>query len=63
MPVCYTLELEDGRYYVGESGGLQDFMWGFGMRMAVWSGVLAARDILGECDYETEVRKPGGRTT
>jgi len=47
----------DGRYYVGESGGLQDFMWGFGMRMAVWSGHLAAQDILGKCDYETEVRK------
>ncbi len=48
---------QDGRYYVGESGGLQDFMWGFGMRMAVWSGTLAAKDILGECDYESEVRK------
>lgn len=48
---------QDGRYYVGESGGLQDFMWGFGMRMAVWSGVLAAQDILGQCDYEKEVRK------
>jgi hypothetical protein len=32
-------------------------MWGFGMRMAVWSGTLAAKDILGECDYESEVRK------
>ena len=49
--------LQDGRYYVGESGGLQDFMWGFGMRMAVWSGVLAAKDILGESSYESEVRK------
>ena len=49
--------LQDGRYYVGESGGLQDFMWGFGMRMAVWSGHLAAQDILGKCDYEKEVRK------
>ena len=48
---------QDRRYYVGESGGLQDFMWGFGMRMAVWSGHLAAQDILGNCDYETEVRK------
>ena len=48
---------QDGRYYVGESGGLQDFMWGFGMRMAVWSGVLAARDILGQGDYEEDVRK------
>ena len=48
---------QDGRYYVGESGGLQDFMWGFGMRMAVWSGVLAARDLLGEGDYEEDVRR------
>ena len=48
---------QDGRYYVGESGGLQDFMWGFGMRMAVWSGHLAAQDILGNCNYEAEVRK------
>ena len=48
---------QDGRYYVGESGGLQDFMWGFGMRMAVWSGHLAAQDVLGNCNYETEVRK------
>ena len=49
--------VQDGRYYVGESGGLQDFMWGFGMRMAVWSGHLAAEDILGNCNYEKEVRK------
>jgi flavin-dependent dehydrogenase len=48
---------QNGRYYIGESGGLQDFMWGFGMRMAIWSGHLAAKDILGECDYEKEVRR------
>ena len=48
---------QDGRYYVGESGGLQDFMWGFGMRMAVWSGVLAANDILGKGDYEARCTK------
>ena len=47
----------DGKYYVGESGGLQDFMWGFGMRMAIWSGVLAAKDILGQGNYEKDVRK------
>jgi len=47
----------EGKYYVGEAGGLQDFMWGFGMRYAITSGVLAAKDILGECDYEKEVRK------
>ena len=46
-----------GRYYVGEAGGLQDFMWGFGMRYAITSGVLAAKGILGECNYELEIRK------
>ena len=48
---------ENGRYYVGEAGGLQDFMWGFGMRYAVTSGVLAAHDILGGEDYDKAVRK------
>lgn len=47
----------EGRYYVGEAGGLQDFMWGFGMRYAITSGVLAAKDILGEADYEAEVNQ------
>ena len=51
-----TKYVSDGRYYVGEAGGLQDFMWGFGMRYAITSGVLAAKSILGECDYEREVR-------
>ena len=54
LPDKYVYE---GRYYVGEAGGLQDFMWGFGMRYAITSGVLAAKAVLGECDYETEVRK------
>ena len=47
----------EGKYYVGEAGGLQDFMWGFGMRYAITSGVFAAKDILGECDYEKEIRE------
>ena len=51
-----TKYVTNGRYYVGEAGGLQDFMWGFGMRYAITSGVLAAKSILGECDYEREVR-------
>ena len=49
--------VSEGRYYVGEAGGLQDFMWGFGMRYAITSGVLAGKSILGELDYEQEVRK------
>ena len=54
LPTKYEHE---GRFYVGEAGGLQDFMWGFGMRYAITSGVLSAKAILGEFDYEKEVRK------
>ena len=54
LPQKYTHE---NKIYVGEAGGLQDFMWGFGMRYAITSGVFAAQSILDECDYETEVRK------
>ena len=36
---------------VGEAAGLQDFLWGFGIRMAVRSGVLAARSVLDATDY------------
>jgi flavin-dependent dehydrogenase len=49
--------VHDGRWYVGEAGGLQDFMWGFGMRYAITSGVFAAQDILGGESYEKQVRK------
>ena len=52
----YTVP-ETGQHFVGESGGLQDFMWGFGMRMAVWSGVLAAQEMLGGPSYDKEVRR------
>ena len=52
-----TKYMHEGRFYVGEAGGLQDFMWGFGMRYAITSGVLSAKAILGEFDYEKEVRK------
>ncbi len=36
---------------VGEAAGLQDFLWGFGIRLAVRSGVLAARSLLDGTDY------------
>jgi flavin-dependent dehydrogenase len=54
LPSSY---FHNNRYYVGEAGGLQDFMWGFGMRYAITSGALAAKSILGECDYESEIRR------
>jgi flavin-dependent dehydrogenase len=51
-----TKYVHEERLYVGEAGGLQDFMWGFGMRYAITSGVLAAKSLLGEFEYEKEVR-------
>ena len=42
----------NGQYFVGEAGGLQDFMWGFGMRYAVTSGVMAANSILSGSNYD-----------
>ena len=47
----------NGQYFVGEAGGLQDFMWGFGMRYAVTSGVMAANSILSGSNYDSEIKK------
>ncbi len=38
--------------YVGEAGGFQDFLWGFGMRYAVITGNLAARSIIEKKEYK-----------
>ena len=37
---------------VGEQAGFQDTLWGFGMRLAIQSGVLAARSLLTGEDYD-----------
>lgn len=47
----------EDRLYVGEAAGLQDFLWGFGIRTAITSGFLAARSIIDNGDYEIAVRK------
>ncbi|HSG05377.1 MAG TPA: hypothetical protein VLB09_03160, partial [Nitrospiria bacterium] len=39
--------------YVGESGGFQDFLWGFGMRYAMTSGYLAAQSIIHGKPYDS----------
>lgn len=38
-------------YYVGESAGFQDFLFGFGMRYAMHSGYLAAKSIMEDLSY------------
>jgi flavin-dependent dehydrogenase len=43
----------DGRLYVGEAAGLQDPLFGFGVRMSMTTGYLAARSILDHRDYDS----------
>ncbi len=50
-----------GRHPVaGEQAGFQDTLWGFGMRLALRSGVLAARSLVDGGDYEARWRKELG---
>jgi flavin-dependent dehydrogenase len=42
---------QDGALVVGEAAGLQDFLWAFGLRAALRSGLLAAHTLLCDEDY------------
>ncbi len=42
----------NGARYVGEAAGFQDYLFGLGIRYALTSGVLAARSILEERDFD-----------
>ena len=44
----------------GEQAGFQDSLWGFGMRYAIASGVLAARSLLEGTDYDASWRREVG---
>jgi flavin-dependent dehydrogenase len=46
-----------GKLIVGEAAGLQDFLWGFGMRNAILSGYLAAKSIIDNEDYTKLIEK------
>ena len=43
--------------YVGEAAGLQDFLFGFGMRSAITSGYLAAHCIIKNENYGEIIKK------
>ena len=43
--------VEEGRRRVGEAAGLQDLLWGFGIKSAVASGYLAAQSLIDNTDY------------
>jgi len=44
---------DHGKFYIGESAGLQDYLLGFGMRHAFVSGYLASQSIIHGLDYNT----------
>ncbi len=44
----------------GEQAGFQDTLWGFGIRIAIISGVLAARSLLDGGDYNARWRRQFG---
>jgi flavin-dependent dehydrogenase len=49
-----------GHAVAGEQAGFQDPLWGFGIRLAAVSGVLAARSLLGGSEYDAEWRRELG---
>ncbi|AEB11772.1 NAD(P)/FAD-dependent oxidoreductase [Marinithermus hydrothermalis] len=49
--------VDHGRYYVGEAAGLQDALWGFGLRYAIRSGYLAAQSLIRGVSYAALARR------
>ena len=49
--------IENGRIYTGEAAGLQDLLWGFGMRYAINSGFLAAKSIIDNKNYKKLIKQ------
>ena len=54
MPSDYR---RDGALWAGEAAGLQDALWGFGIRTAIVSGRLAALALLGGRDYPEAIEE------
>jgi flavin-dependent dehydrogenase len=51
---CYD---EKGAMLIGEAGGFQDYLWGFGMRYAFQSANLAARSIIQKESYNDLIKE------
>lgn len=47
-----NLRDENGALLIGEAGGFQDYLWGFGMRYAFQTAYFAARSIMHNESYE-----------
>ena len=49
--------VKKGKLYTGEAAGLQDLLWGFGMRYAINSGYLAALSIIENKNYKELIKQ------
>lgn len=49
--------VKGNRLYVGESAGIQDMLFGFGIRSSLYSGYLAAESIINYRDYVENYEK------
>ena len=57
---CFLIKprlVENERIYTGEAAGLQDVLWGFGMRYAINSGFYAALSIIENKDYKKLIKQ------
>lgn len=48
---------KNNNLFAGEAAGLQDVLWGFGMKYAFVSGFLAAQSIINNEDYSDKIKK------
>jgi flavin-dependent dehydrogenase len=52
-----TLHDDNGAMLIGEAGGLQDYLWGFGMRYAFQSANFAAQSIMNGKSYDKMIKE------
>lgn len=60
---CFLLNpnlKRNGKLYTGEAAGLQDLLWGFGMRYAMISGYLATISVTENKNYKKLIKKEIG---
>lgn len=48
---------KDGILYAGEAGGMQDFFLGLGIRIAMESGIIAARSLIENFSYSDKIKE------
>jgi len=53
----FLIKYNKEKLFVGEAGGFQDFMLGFGMQYAIQTGYLAAKSIIENINYYDLIRK------